>query len=220
MKAGSRGWRSVRLQECPGSRRQDRPFQCSSERPQEPDGEERPPVYRADKYTCCHRAPNSEGTRNPLTGTFSIFLTTLPGRPSCHRLRDVATELPGGPEPQEPLAATHHVGPVSLKRTPSPSRLLSAAPPRPLAILPGASRAVQPFRDPSGGTWAPFPACPRALPLPRSRWAPQRLARAESLGLAQACFWPRMSLILKTFNPPPLFSVSTCYCNLIIKGKN
>lgn len=25
--------------------------------------------------------------------------------------------------------------------------------------------------------------------------------------------------MLKTFNPPPLFSVSTCYCNLMIKGK-
>lgn len=85
-------------------------------------------MYRADKYTCCPRAPNSEGTGNPLTGTFSIFLTTLPGRPSCHRLRGVATELPGGPEPQEPLAATHHVGPVRLRRTPSPSRLLSASP--------------------------------------------------------------------------------------------
>lgn len=32
-----------------------------------------------------------------------------------------------------------------------------------------------------------------------------------------ASFW--MILIFKIFKPPPLFSVSTCYCNLIIKGK-
>ena len=33
----------------------------------------------------------------------------------------------------------------------------------------------------------------------------------------RASFW--MNLIFKIFKPPPLFSVSTCYCNLIIKGK-
>lgn len=57
----------------------------------------------------------------------------------------------------------------------------------------------------------------RHLWLPSVRLGPSVTRPSTKAEFHPASFW--MNLIFKIFKPPPLFSVSTCYCNLIIKRK-